>query len=146
MDKFIILSGPTAVGKTNISIKLAQKLKGEIISCDSMQIYKRMDIGSAKIKKDEMEGIPHHLIDFLEPTEPFTAASFKDKASKLIREINERGKLPIITGGTGLYIDSLINDYSFTSVFKDEAYRNELYKLAEEKGNEYVHSMLKEKD
>lgn len=146
MDKFIILSGPTAVGKTNISIKLAQKLKGEIISCDSMQIYKRMDIGSAKIKPDEMEGVPHHLIDFLEPTEPFTAASFKEKASKLIREINERGKLPIITGGTGLYIDSLINDYSFTSVFKDETYRNYLYKQAEEKGNEYIHSQLKEKD
>lgn len=146
MDKFIILSGPTAVGKTNISIKLAQKLKGEIISCDSMQIYKGMDIGSAKIKPDEMEGVPHHLIDFLEPTEPFTAASFKEKASKLIREINERGKLPIITGGTGLYIDSLINDYSFTSVFKDETYRNYLYKEAEEKGNEYIHSQLKEKD
>ncbi|MFA6939592.1 MAG: tRNA (adenosine(37)-N6)-dimethylallyltransferase MiaA [Clostridiaceae bacterium] len=146
MDKFIILSGPTAVGKTNISIKLAQKLNGEIISCDSMQIYKGMDIGSAKIKPDEMEGVPHHLIDFLEPTESFTAASFKEKASKLIREINERGKLPILTGGTGLYIDSLIDDYSFTSVFKDEAYRNYLYKQAAEKGNEYVHSQLKEKD
>lgn len=146
MDKFIILSGPTAVGKTNISVKLAQKLNGEIISSDSMQIYKGMDIGSAKVKSEEMEGIPHYLIDFLEPTEEFTAASFKEKASLLIREINERGKLPIITGGTGLYINSLIHDYSFTSVFKDEAYRDYLYKLSIEKGNEYIHSMLKESD
>ena len=146
MDKFIIISGPTAAGKTNISIKLAQKLNGEIISCDSMQIYKGMDIGSAKITIDEMEGVPHHLIDFLEPTEEFTVASFKERASKLIHDINKRGRLPILAGGTGLYIDSLINDYSFTSVFKDEDYRDYLYNLAEEKGNEYVHSLLKDKD
>jgi len=146
MDKFIIITGPTAVGKTNISIGLAKRLNGEIISCDSMQIYKGMDIGSAKITKSEMKGIPHHLIDFLDPREDFSAASFKERAEYLIKDINKRGCLPILTGGTGLYIDSLINDYSFTSVFKDEDYRNYLYNLSEEKGNVYVHSLLKGKD
>lgn len=146
MDKFIIISGPTAVGKTNISIELAKKLNGEIISCDSMQIYKGMDIGSAKITKDEMKGIPHHLIDLIDPKEEFSAASFKERAAYLIQDINKRGCLPILAGGTGLYIDSLINDYSFTSVFKDEDYRNYLYNLAGEKGNVYVHSLLKDKD
>lgn len=146
MDKFVILSGPTGVGKTSISIKLAKIMGGEIISCDSMQIYKGMDIGSAKIKKEEMCEVPHHLIDFLDPKCEYSVASYQKEAKKLISSINKRNKIPILTGGTGLYIDSIINDYSFTSVYKDEEYRDYLFNLAKEKGNQYVHLKLKERD
>lgn len=146
MNKFIIISGPTAVGKTNISIEIAKKLDSEIISSDSMQIYKGMNIGSAKISKEEMGGVPHHLIDFLDPREEFSVSSFKKKAEEKIKEINNKNKIPIITGGTGLYIDSLIKDFSFTTVYKDEEYRDYLFKIAEEKGNEYLHFQLRDID
>ncbi|ACA45626.1 tRNA (adenosine(37)-N6)-dimethylallyltransferase MiaA [Clostridium botulinum] len=146
MIDLLIIAGPTAVGKTDISIKLAEKLNGEIISADSMQIYKYMDIGSAKITKDEMKGIPHHLIDVVEPHEEFNVSSFKDLAEKSIKDIWNRGKLPIIAGGTGLYINSLIYNYDFTDADRDEKYREYLTKLAEDKGNEYVHSLLKDID
>ena len=146
MDKIIVIAGPTAVGKTDISIKLAKQLNGEIISADSMQIYKHMDIGSAKISLDEMEGIPHHLIDIIEPTENFTAAEFKTRAEIIIEDIKARGKQPIIAGGTGLYIDSLLSDFSFTDANKDDAYRLEMEELAKEKGNVFVHELLKEID
>ncbi|NFD91935.1 tRNA (adenosine(37)-N6)-dimethylallyltransferase MiaA [Clostridium botulinum] len=146
MIDLLIIAGPTAVGKTDISIKLAEKLNGEIISADSMQIYKYMDIGSAKITKDEMKGIPHHLIDVVEPHEEFNVSSFKDLAEKSIKDISNRGKLPIIAGGTGLYINSLIYNYDFTDADRDEKYREYLTKLAEDKGNEYVHSLLKDID
>ncbi len=146
MIDLLIIAGPTAVGKTDISIKLAEKLNGEIISADSMQIYKYMDIGSAKITKDEMKGIPHHLIDVVEPHEEFNVSSFKTLAEKSIKDIWSRGKLPIIAGGTGLYINSLIYNYDFTDADRDEKYREYLTKLSEDKGKEYVHSLLKDID
>ncbi|APH17803.1 tRNA (adenosine(37)-N6)-dimethylallyltransferase MiaA [Clostridium botulinum] len=146
MIDLLIIAGPTAVGKTDISIKLAEKLNGEIISADSMQIYKYMDIGSAKITKDEMQGIPHHLIDVVEPHEEFNVSSFKTLAEKSIKNIWNRGKLPIIAGGTGLYINSLIYNYDFTDADRDEKYREYLTKLAEDKGKEYVHNLLKDID
>lgn len=144
--KLLVISGPTAVGKTNISIKLAKILNGEIISADSMQIYKCMDIGSAKVTKEEMDGVPHHLIDVVMPDSEFTVSDFKEKAEEIIEDIYSRGKLPILAGGTGLYIDSLICNMSFTEGVKDEEYRNYLETLSKEKGNEYVHNMLKEVD
>jgi tRNA dimethylallyltransferase len=142
----LIISGPTAVGKTDISIKLAKLLKGEIISADSMQIYKYMNIGSAKITRDEMQGVPHHMIDIVEPNEAFSVAQFKELALKSVKEIQNKGKLPILAGGTGLYIDSLICNYNFTEADKDDEYRIHLEKLASEKGREYVHSLLKDID
>lgn len=145
-DKLLIIAGPTAVGKTDISIKLAKKLNGEVISVDSMQIYKHMDIGSAKISKEEQEGITHHLIDFLEPTEEFSVADFKELAEEKIKDIYSRGKLPILVGGTGLYINSLICNLSFTESEKDDSYREKLNLLAEKHGNEYIHDLLKEVD
>ena len=146
MKDLFILAGPTAVGKTEISIKLAQRLNGEIISADSMQIYKYMDIGSAKISKEEMKGVPHHLIDIIEPSEAFSVAEFKEKAEDYIKEISNKNKLPMLVGGTGFYINSLIYNYSFTDTNKDEEYREYLTKLAEIKGNEYVHNLLKDID
>lgn len=109
----IVLVGPTAVGKTEFSIELAKKFNGEIISGDSMQVYKKMDIGTAKITQEEMSGVPHHMIDILEPDDTFSAYDFKNRAQRLINEITERGNVPIIAGGTGLYIQSLIYDYAF---------------------------------
>lgn len=141
-----ILAGPTAVGKTAISINLAKNLKGEIVSADSMQIYKYMDIGSAKIKEDEKEGIPHHVIDFVEPSQEFSVVEFKNEATRAIDEITSNSKLPLLVGGTGFYIDSLIFNYDFANAYKDEAYREHLKALALEKGNEYVHSLLKDID
>ncbi len=146
MIDLLILAGPTAVGKTDISIKLAKKLNGEIISADSMQIYKYMDIGSAKITKEEMKGIPHHLIDVVAPHEEFNVSSFKSLAEKCPKDIWSRGKLPIIAGGTGLYINSLIYNYDFTDADRDEDYREYLIRLSEDKGKEYVHSLLKDID
>lgn len=141
-----ILAGPTAVGKTDISIKLAQKLNGEIISADSMQIYKHMDIGSAKITEAEKEGVPHHLIDFVSPFDEFSVAEFKEKSKNAIKDIASRGKLPMIVGGTGFYIDSLIFNYDFANTYKDEEYREHLKNLASEHGKEYVHELLKDID
>lgn len=114
MNKLVILSGPTAVGKTNLSIKLAQKINGEIISCDSMQVYKGMDIGSAKITEDEMQGITHHMIDILEPTEEFNVYIFKKLAKEAIEKIYENGHIPILVGGTGFYIQALLYDIEFS--------------------------------
>lgn len=144
--KLLILAGPTAVGKTAISIKLAQKLNGEIISADSMQIYKYMDIGSAKISEEEKQGIKHYLLDFLSPKEEFSVAQFKEMATEAINSIYTNNKLPMIVGGTGFYIDSLILNYNFANTFKDENYRNYLKDLANEKGKDYVHSLLKDVD
>lgn len=144
--KILILAGPTAVGKTKISIELAKALNGEIISADSMQIYKSMDIGSAKVTKDEMDGVVHHLIDVVEPDEEFSVSEFNSRAVEAIDDIIERGKLPIIAGGTGLYINSLIFNYNFAETNRDEEYREYLNKLAEEKGKEYIHNMLKDID
>lgn len=146
MIDIFILAGPTAVGKTNISISLAKKLQGEIISADSMQIYKKMDIGSAKINVEEMQGIPHHMIDIVDPKEDFSVAMFQEKAEKLIKDIKCRGNLPMIVGGTGFYINSLIYNYNFANTNRDEEYRQHLEALAEEKGKDFVHNLLKEVD
>ena len=146
MKDLFILGGPTAVGKTEISIKLAQKLNGEIISADSMQIYKSMDVGSAKISKEEMRGVPHHLVDIIEPSEDFSVAEFKERAESAIEEITDSKKLPMLVGGTGFYINSLIYNYNFADTNKDEEYREYLTKLAESEGKEYVHSLLKDID
>lgn len=146
MTDILILSGPTGIGKTAISLKLAKELNGEIISSDSMQIYKYMDVGSAKISKEEMQGIPHHLINVVEPNEEFSVAKFKTLSEEAIEDISKRGKYPIIVGGTGLYINSLIFNYSFTGTYKDNDYRKSLEALANEKGKEFVHDLLKDRD
>lgn len=145
-QKLLVLGGPTAVGKTELSIKLASELNGEIISADSMQIYKYMDIGSAKVTEEEMNGVKHHLIDIIEPDVPFSVADFKEYGDKAIKEIISKDKFPIIAGGTGLYINSLTCNMTFTEAEKDDEYRAELEKLCEEKGNNYVHEMLKDID
>ena len=145
-NKLIVIAGPTAVGKTDLSIEVARRLNGEIISADSMQIYKYMDIGSAKVMPEEMKGIKHHLIDVVDPKDSFSASEFKDMATKAIDEILAQGKTPIFAGGTGLYIDAVTCNMNFSKTDKDEAYRAELEKLATEHGNEYIHNMLKEVD
>lgn len=142
----IIIAGPTAVGKTKTAIEIAKKFNGEIISADSMQVYKYMDIGTAKITEDEMEGIPHYMIDEVDPSEEFSVALFREKAVKYIDKIIARGKTPIVTGGTGLYINSLTYPLDFSGKCEDENYRNQLVELSYKMGNEYIHSMLKEVD
>ncbi|MDP4087668.1 MAG: tRNA (adenosine(37)-N6)-dimethylallyltransferase MiaA [Bacillota bacterium] len=144
--KLIVIGGPTAVGKTSISVKLAKRINGEIISADSMQIYRYMDVGSAKVSKEEMDGVPHHMIDIVDPWESFSAAEFKCRAEALINDIIGRNNVPMLVGGTGLYIDSVICNYNFTEADKDEEYRGQLEALAREKGNEFVFNMLKEVD
>jgi tRNA dimethylallyltransferase len=145
-EKLIVLIGPTAVGKTATSISLAKEFNAEIISGDSMQIYKGMDIGTAKITEAEMEGVPHHLIDIREPEDSFSAAEFQEIVREKISEIHSRGKLPMIVGGTGLYIQSVIFDYQFTDAPGDEGYRRKLEKKAEEAGNVEIHAELEKVD
>lgn len=144
--KLLVLGGPTAVGKTALSIELAKRLNGEIISADSMQIYEYMDIGSAKITKDEMENINHYMIDIVKPSDKFSVSDYKDLGKKYIEKILEKGKLPIITGGTGLYINALTCNMDFTDANTDYEYRKYLEQEAESKGNEYLHSLLKDID
>lgn len=145
-EKVAVIIGPTAVGKTKLSIDLAKALNGEIISGDSMQIYRTMDIGTAKVTTDEMDGIPHYMIDIKDPEDSFSVAEFQESVRKCIREITERGKLPIIVGGTGLYIQSVLFDYRFTDEAGDATYREQMEKLALEHGVEYVHKKLQEVD
>lgn len=145
-EKLAVLIGPTAVGKTKLSILLAKRFNAEIISGDSMQIYKRMDIGTAKIKEEEMEGIPHHLIDIKNPEEPFSAAEFQELVRSKITEITSRGKLPMIVGGTGLYIQSVIYDYQFSDAPSDEEFRKILEERAEREGNDVIYEELLEID
>ncbi len=140
--KLIVLIGPTAVGKTKMSIELAKAFNGEIISGDSMQIYQKMDIGTAKIKPSEMEGIPHHLIDIKAPHESFSVAEFQELVRAKIKEIIGRGKQPIIVGGTGLYIQSVLYDYQFSEAPSDEEFRKNLEKLTHENGNQFVYEQL----
>lgn len=142
----VIVAGPTASGKTACGIEIAKRLNGEIISADSMQIYKHMDIGSAKPTLEEMNGIPHHMIDVVSPDEEFSVALFRELSGKFIDDISSRGKLPIIVGGTGLYINSITYPLDFTNVAYDLEYREHLEKLAIEKGNQYIHEMLKDID
>lgn len=145
-QKVIVIIGPTAVGKTKTSVELAKVLNGEIISGDSMQIYRGMDIGTAKVKREEMQGIPHYLIDIKEPTDAYSVAQFQQDVRKQIDEIASRGHLPIIVGGTGLYIQSVLFDYQFSDSGKDENVRRELEKRSEEIGFEKLHAELSEID
>ena len=143
MHNVIVIFGLTASGKTRLSIELAKRIGGEIISADSMQIYKFMDIGTAKPTKDEMDGIKHYMIDEVYPDEEFSVAKFKKLALKYIEEIISKGKIPIIVGGTGLYINSLIYNIDFSEVETDWNLRKKLKKEADEKGNAYLHDKLK---
>lgn len=138
----IVLTGPTAAGKTAASIQLAKAIGGEIISADSMQVYRHMDIGSAKITPKEMEGIPHHLIDVLEPWEPFNVTVFQQMAKTALVEIYGHGHIPILTGGTGFYIQALLYDIDFTKHPGDEVIRRELEQQAKEKGPDFLHKLL----
>ena len=138
----IILTGPTAVGKTKASIGLAKALNGEIISADSMQVYREMDIGSAKIRPEEMQGVKHYLVDVLEPDEEFHVVRFQQMAKQAMEEIYAKGKVPIVVGGTGFYIQALLYDIDFTESNEDTSYREELECIAKEHGAEYLHEML----
>lgn len=142
----IILSGPTAVGKTALSIELAKRVNGAIISADSMQVYKHMDIGSAKIMPEEMEGVKHYLIDELNPEDEFNIVVFQKKAKAALKEIYENGQIPIIAGGTGFYIQSLLYDINFDNQDCNEEFRVELEQIAKEQGNEVLHERLKKID
>lgn len=139
--KVIVICGPTASGKTALSIELAQKINGEIISSDSMQIYKDMDIGTAKPSEEEMQGIKHYLLDFVEPSQRYSVAEFKKDAEAAIEEILSKGKTPIIVGGTGLYVDSLIYGIEYQDIELDEKYRQELEQRTEAEG---LHKLYEE--
>ena len=142
----IVICGPTASGKTALSIELAKKIQGEIISCDSMQIYKDMNIGTAKPTKEEMQGIPHHMLDFIEPTQRYSVADYKKDVKKAIKKVTEKGKTPIIVGGTGLYIDSLIYEIEYPEIEFDEQYREQLERQVEEKGLDNLYEEAKKID
>lgn len=144
--KLVVLTGPTAVGKTKLSIELAKKIGGEIISADSCQVYKHMDIGSAKIHLEEMEGIPHYLIDELEPDEEFNVVVFQQKTKQYMEEIYKRGHVPILVGGTGFYIQAVLYDIDFSKDDDNHQIREELEVLAKEKGAEYMHRELRKID
>ena len=148
MDKTKVLAivGPTASGKTDLSILLAKELCGEIVSADSMQIYRGMDIGTAKPTPEERDGIPHHMMDVVELSEEFSVARYCEMAHDVIRDVSARGKLPIIVGGTGLYIDALLHDLQFGDVPGDENMRSSLHRLASEQGNDAVYEILKAED
>jgi len=142
----IILTGPTAVGKTFLSISLAKAVDGEIISADSMQVYKYMDIGTAKITPEETEGIPHYLISEFEPDEEFNVVKFQEYAKKYIKAIHDKNKIPILVGGTGFYIQAVLYDIEFEETSPDNSYRDELAELAEKYGPQYLHDMLAKAD
>lgn len=143
----VIIAGPTAVGKSDFAIELAKRINGEIISADSMQVYKGMDIGSAKVMPDEMQGIKHYLIDILDPKDEFSVAVFKDYAQKAIKEITDNGKIPIVAGGTGFYIQALLYDIDFSeSIGENPEYRSFLLKEYDEKGADYLFDKLREVD
>lgn len=144
--KLVILTGPTAVGKTELSIALAKAINGEIISADSIQVYKYMDIGSAKIMPDEMQGVKHYLVDELMPDEEFNIVEFKNRALMAMNEIYAKGKIPIVVGGTGFYIQGLLYDVDFEESEADTEYRKECEIIAAAKGNDFLHNMLKEVD
>ena len=146
MNPMIVLTGPTAVGKTKLSIELAKSIGGEIISADSMQVYRHMDIGSAKVTKEEMQNVPHHLIDILEPWDAFNVVVFKEKCLEVLDGIYQRGNIPIVTGGTGFYIQALLRDIDFTENVENSEYREYLETLANEKGADFLHEMLLEVD
>lgn len=146
MKPMIVLTGPTAVGKTKLSIALAKAVNGEIISADSVQVYRHMDIGSAKITTEEMQGVPHHLIDVLDPTDDFNVVVFKEMCEKCLDGIYARNHIPIVAGGTGFYIQALLRDIDFTDNPENSERRRELEQIAETFGAEKLHEMLREID
>ena len=145
-QKLVVITGPTAVGKTRLSIEFAKRTGGEIISADSMQVYKYMDIGTDKIKKEAMEGIPHHLIDIIDPKDDFNVFVFQKLVKDAIRDISSRGKLPIIVGGTGFYIQAVLYDIDFTETDEDDTYRKELEERARTEGSHVLFEELKAVD
>ncbi len=145
-EKVIVICGPTASGKTALSIELAKKINSEIVSCDSMQIYKEMNIGTAKPTKEEMQGIKHYMIDIISPDERYSVADYKKQAKEAIKEILSKGKVPIVVGGTGLYVDSLIYEIDYPEIEFDEKYREELDQEVEERGLEALYEKAKEID
>lgn len=145
MENLVIITGPTGIGKTELSLDLAKKYRGEIISSDSMQIYKKLNIGTAKIDLDKTS-IPHHMIDIIDPSDNFTVADFKNEAKKIITDINNRGGLPFLVGGTGLYINSLVYNLDFTETEPDYEYRDELREILEEEGSEFLYEKLQDQD
>lgn len=146
MNKILVVAGPTAVGKTKYAIALAKAFDGEIVSCDSMQLYRLMNIGSAKPTAEELAQAKHYLVDEIDPREPFSVAEYQKRAKSAIKKILEKGKLPIISGGTGLYLNSILYEMDFSTPPGDPAYRRELEELAEKQGKAAVHNLLKEKD
>lgn len=138
----VVLTGPTAVGKTDLSIRLAKAINGAVISADSMQVYRGMDIGSAKIRPEEMDGVPHYLVDILDPSEEFHVVRFQELAKQAMAEICANGQIPIVVGGTGFYIQALLYDIDFTSQDEDTALRESYERLAEEKGAHWLHEKL----
>ena len=145
-NRLIIIAGPTAVGKTKTAVELAKLLDSEVVSADSMQIYRGMDIGTAKVTKEEMQGIPHHLIDVMEPGENYNVIRFCEMAAAAIDEIHSRGKIPVLCGGTGFYIQALLYGIDFPEEPEDDSIRRELHRLAEEKGPEAVWQELEQVD
>lgn len=145
-NKIVCVVGPTASGKTKLAAALAHKLSGEVVSADSMQIYKRMDIGTAKPTEEEKSGIPHHMIDVAEPWESYSAARYVDEATRICDDILSRRKLPIVAGGTGLYVDNLVRGTDFAETQEDLEYRKKLFSLYEKEGAEKLHKMLEEVD
>ena len=144
--KLLILTGPTAIGKSDAAVEYALKTGCDVISADSMQVYKGMDIGSAKIRKEEMQGVTHYLVDILEPEEEFHIVKFQQMAKAAMEEIYAKGKIPVLVGGTGFYIQAITKDIDFTQAEQEDGYRQELEQLAAEKGNEYLHQMLLDVD
>lgn len=146
MNKIVAVAGPTAVGKTKFAIEIAKKFNGEIVSCDSMQLYKYMDIGSAKPTEEEIAQVKHHLIDFIDPRDDFSVAQYQSLAKKAIKDILNREKLPVISGGTGLYLNSIIYEMDFSRSCRDIDYRKELEHIAAQQGSQALHNMLKRAD
>lgn len=146
MNDILVVAGPTAVGKTEYAISLAQYFGGEIVSCDSMQLYRFMDIGSAKPTEEERRTVRHYLVDEVDPREPFSAAEYQKRAQTAICEILEKGKLPVISGGTGLYLNSLLYEMDFSTPPREDGYRQRLEELSKSQGKEAVHRLLQEKD
>lgn len=146
MDKLIVIVGPTAVGKTKLSVEIAKQFNGEIISGDSMQVYKKLDIGTAKVTEKEMQGIPHHMIDIVEPSESYTVADFKRDVTAAIRQTQAQGKMPILVGGSGLYIQAILYEYAFTDHVRDQSVTEKLESRLELIGAESLHQELEKVD
>ena len=145
-ERLLVVLGPTAVGKTDLAVELALRHGGEVVSGDSMLVYRGLDIGTAKPSLEERRGIPHHLIDILEPNEPYDAVRFGEQAEAVIKDIQTRGRLPVLAGGTGLYVQAFLEGYVFSEVAEDAPFREEMEALAQKEGNEAVHRLLQEAD